>query len=268
MPKKPTCFIIMPISTPAELVKDYGGDKEHFTHVLEALFIPAVKMAEFDAIRPITEGAAVIQANIIRNLEEADLVLCDISSLNPNVFFELGIRTALNKPVSLVRDHVTKGVPFDTGVVNHHEYLATLHAWELERERENLARHIRQSAEGGENVNALWSYFGLSARAQRAEEGGKEKDRLDFLLLQTEALRKELASLITRLPVLAMVSPPAGLDQRNGIRQKGLGPWFEVSGMIAGREGWISCRSCDWSQSFEPALGDKPPTQCPKCGAS
>jgi len=45
----------------------------------------------------------LIHAEIIRNIENADLVLCDMSCLNPNVFFEFGIRTSLNKPVSVVK---------------------------------------------------------------------------------------------------------------------------------------------------------------------
>ena len=32
---KPACFIIMPITTPPDLVGQYGGDPDHFRHVLE-----------------------------------------------------------------------------------------------------------------------------------------------------------------------------------------------------------------------------------------
>lgn len=40
-------------------------------------------------------------------VEEADMVLCDMSRLNANVFFELGIRTALDRPAALVKDDQT-----------------------------------------------------------------------------------------------------------------------------------------------------------------
>jgi hypothetical protein len=80
-------FIIMPVTTPEALVPVYGKDSDHFTHVLEHLFVPALKRADCDAIRPIAQGADVIHAEIIKSLESADLVLCDISSLNPDVFF-------------------------------------------------------------------------------------------------------------------------------------------------------------------------------------
>ena len=39
------CFIIMPISTPDELVEIYNDDNQHFSHVLEFLFFPALKKA-------------------------------------------------------------------------------------------------------------------------------------------------------------------------------------------------------------------------------
>ena len=106
------CFIIMPISPSEDLLNDYGGDPQHSVHVLEHLFIPSVEACGLDPIRPIVAGSDVIHGEIIKNLSTANLVLCDMSQLNPNVFFEFGIRTALNKPVALVVDDRTKRMPF------------------------------------------------------------------------------------------------------------------------------------------------------------
>ena len=78
-----TCFIIMPITTPVSKVETYSNDPDHFNHVLECLFVPAIKKAGFVSIPPIAEGADVIHARIIKYLESADLVLCDISTMNP-----------------------------------------------------------------------------------------------------------------------------------------------------------------------------------------
>jgi len=81
----------MPVTTPEHSIAAYGGDKDHFKHVLECLFIPAVEKAGLKPIPPIAKGADVIHAGIVQNLEKTDIVLCDMSSLNANVFFELGI---------------------------------------------------------------------------------------------------------------------------------------------------------------------------------
>jgi hypothetical protein len=112
------CFIIAPISTPKDRLKNYENDANHFLHVIEGLLMPAVSLADFEPVAPITKGSDLIHAEIVKNLQEASLVLCDMSGLNPNVFFELGIRTALNKPVCLIKDDKTPFIPFDLAGVN------------------------------------------------------------------------------------------------------------------------------------------------------
>ena len=94
---KKKCFIIMPISTPENWLVKYAGDAHHFQHVLNHLIIPSLNKVSIEPISPITQGSELIHGDIIKNIETADLVLCDMSILNPNVFFELGIRTALSK---------------------------------------------------------------------------------------------------------------------------------------------------------------------------
>ncbi|HSR17472.1 MAG TPA: hypothetical protein VLM39_05190 [Ignavibacteriaceae bacterium] len=134
MSVKPTCFIIMPITVPENYLPLYGNDPDHFIHVMEHLFIPAIEDAGFNPRKPIAMGGDVIQGNIIRNVEQSDLVLCDMSILNANVFFELGMRTSLNKSVCLVKDSFTTNLPFDTHIVNHLEY-KSIAVWDIVTER-------------------------------------------------------------------------------------------------------------------------------------
>ncbi len=162
----PKCFIIMPITTPVSRLEEYGGDKDHFRHVLDSLFVPAIEKVGHEAVLPMFGGADLIQAEIIKNLETADLVLCDMSILNANVFFELGIRTAVNKPVCLVRDTLTGRVPFDTSILVHHEYDPGLESWKIRAQIEALSEHLAQSADRSNGENALWRHFGLTTRAE------------------------------------------------------------------------------------------------------
>lgn len=166
------CFIIMPVTTPPELVSVYKDDSQHFLHVMEHLFIPAIKEAGFEPILPITKGSDIIHGHIISNLESSDLVLCDISTNNPNVFFEFGIRTALNKPICVVKDRFVEKVPFDVVPINYHVYSPDLSTWELENEIVKLAKHVKNSFSENENCNPLWKYFGT--RAQSKEDIAKE----------------------------------------------------------------------------------------------
>ena len=183
----------MPISTPELLVPKYSGDKDHFSHVLEHLFVPAVEKNKFNAIRPIAEGSNVIHAEIIKNLEKADLVLCDASSLNANVFYELGIRKALDKPVCIVRDELTPKIPFDTTIINHHVYESSLAAWTLEKQIDDLAKHIKKSFDRSEGKNKLWKYFGLSTQATLPHENNSVEGKLELLSIQVESLNRKMS---------------------------------------------------------------------------
>lgn len=179
----PTCFIAMPVSTSSEDARVYGDDL-HFGHILLYLMVPAVERAGYQAIKPMAAGADLIQAEIIRQLETADLVLCDISTLNPNVFFELGIRTAVDKPVCIVKDTVTEQIPFDTSIINVHTYEPSLAPWLLEDQVSAMAEHLTASAQRSDSRNTLWRYFGLTTRAAFREGESSLEEKVDLLLLQ------------------------------------------------------------------------------------
>jgi hypothetical protein len=182
----------MPISTPENWLIHYSNDKDHFEHVLEHLLIPSLEKVDLEPISPITKGSELIHGEIIKNIEIADLVICDMSTLNPNVFFELGIRTALNKPICLIKDDVTPKIPFDTSIINNHEYLSALNPWTLDEEINAIANHIEESLKRNEDTNSLWKYFSLSSTAHPVEPEKGIDGRIDFLTMQIEALRNQL----------------------------------------------------------------------------
>lgn len=158
----------MPITT-SEFYIDRCGDRDHFDHVLNHLFRPALKGAGYETISPSAAGSGLIHAEIIRHLEEADLVLCDLSGLNPNVFFELGIRTALDRPLAIVKDNLTPQIPFDLGAINSLTYDCALNPWTLSDEIPRMIEHIITSTQSSHGGNAMWRYFGLTKRASPAE---------------------------------------------------------------------------------------------------
>jgi nucleoside 2-deoxyribosyltransferase len=150
----------MPITTPVQYIETYHNDKDHFSHILQHLFTPALEKAGFEAISPKSTGSDLIHADIITNLSNCDLVLCDMSLVNPNVFFEFGIRCALDKPVALVIDDKTEKVPFDTGIINFHIYKSTP-LWDKDHEIERLSLHIKESYDKAKRaqffMEILWS---------------------------------------------------------------------------------------------------------------
>ncbi|MBP2241741.1 hypothetical protein J2Z40_002313 [Cytobacillus eiseniae] len=53
------------------------------------------------------EDVTLIQKNIIQRIYEDDIVIVDVSSKNPNVMFELGVRFAFDKAFILLKDDDT-----------------------------------------------------------------------------------------------------------------------------------------------------------------
>ncbi|MCA1602284.1 MAG: hypothetical protein LC776_11785 [Acidobacteria bacterium] len=203
----------MPISTPTEVVPQYNNDGDHFLHVLEHLFKPAIEEAGFRPLTPVASGADLIHAEIVRQLETSDLVLCDMSTLNPNVFFELGIRTAVDKPVSLVHDDLTPRIPFDAGILHAQTYDGSLTPWSLPGERAKLTAHVRNCAAGSDGRNSLWRYFGLTSRASfaRTDESGID-ERVDFLVEQVGALSRAFESGSSRDSVTSLTHAVVGRE--------------------------------------------------------
>jgi tetratricopeptide (TPR) repeat protein len=105
-------FIIRPFGTK----KDSGGAEIDFDRVDRELIRPALEAVNLGGG---TTGEIVDAGNIREDMFglifEADVVVCDITILNANVFYELGIRHALRKRSTvMIKGQPTKdGTPFD-----------------------------------------------------------------------------------------------------------------------------------------------------------
>lgn len=105
-------FVIRPFGTKT----DSSGTKIDFERVHQELILPALMNAELGGG---TTGEIVEPGNIREDMFaliiEADLVVCDMTVHNANVFYELGIRHALRKKRSVLikGGPVKDGTPFD-----------------------------------------------------------------------------------------------------------------------------------------------------------
>ncbi|CAM8566662.1 hypothetical protein [Enterobacter asburiae] len=105
--KELTCFVIMPIADTA------GYEPSHFDRVYKHLIQPACIKANFKAVRADEiSNTNFIVLDILRRIVESDIAICDLSSRNPNVMYELGLRQAFNKKTVLIKDEKTTN-PFD-----------------------------------------------------------------------------------------------------------------------------------------------------------
>ena len=101
--KKLRCFIIMPFLK-AEF-KDSDGtarslNQKKLKHIYDKLISKAVKEyskknAKFVSVRRYEKTKGNFVKGIVNDLDKADLVIADLTGLNPNVFYELGIRHTL-----------------------------------------------------------------------------------------------------------------------------------------------------------------------------
>lgn len=110
------CFVIMPISS------QDGYDEGHFQLVYEDIIKPAIIAAGLSPFRADeTKNTNLIQLDILRNVIESPMAICDMSSRNPNVFYELGMRQAFDLPTVLLRDEATVA-PFDVNGLRYVTY--------------------------------------------------------------------------------------------------------------------------------------------------
>lgn len=115
--EKTICGIIMPISG----IEGTAYSAQHWKAVWD-IISEAVRGAGFEP-RMVSDSdpTAIIQRNIVTNLYNDPIVVCDVSSKNPNVMFELGMRLAFDKPVVIVKDDITD-YTFDIGIIQHVGY--------------------------------------------------------------------------------------------------------------------------------------------------
>lgn len=151
-----TCFIIMPISDGL----DYSSD--HFKRVYDFLIKPACEKAGFKPIRAddvVTTNYIAI--DILKKIISSEMAMCDLSSRNPNVLYELGIRQAFNLPVTLIKDTVTKRV-FDIQGFRDFEYDETLRIDNVNENISALADVIFTTYENkNKEINSLISLLGI-----------------------------------------------------------------------------------------------------------
>ncbi len=136
-------FAIMPFRE-RENLRSVG----FFDEVLRALIAPAGRDAGFEVLTANRDGSDVIQATIVNQLLDADLVIADLTENNPNVLFELGLRIAEDKPVALIRARGTAAIFDVDNMLRVFEYDPNLWTSNIEHDRPRLVDHIKATWEG------------------------------------------------------------------------------------------------------------------------
>lgn len=189
------CFVIMPIA-------DCDGyEKGHFAHVYDDIIKPAIDKTEFTAIRADeVKETNFIHLDILKKLIDAPIAVCDLSTRNPNVLFELGIRQAFDKPVVLIQE---KGTPkiFDIAPLRYLEYSKEMKYHEVLESQKSLQEAIEatKAAEGdSRNINSIVKLMALSSPAiiPNLDNSNKEVLALDVMRSQMNDLKMMMEMMV------------------------------------------------------------------------
>jgi len=94
-------FVIMPFAN-------------EFTQAYTDIIQPAIKECSIDCIRADEDSQGNIHHQMMQKIFDADVIVTDITGLNPNVFYELGVaHTISRKTVVICNVEKMEKVPFD-----------------------------------------------------------------------------------------------------------------------------------------------------------
>ncbi len=187
--KKEECFIIMPISDPE------GYEKGHFKHIYADIITPACEKAGYQPVRADDiNDTNMIHLDILKRLLDTPMAICDLSSRNPNVLFELGLRQAFDKPVVLIQEEDTPQI-FDITLLRVVDYRQGFIYHQVIEDQNSIAEAIKSTKEATENkegVNSLVKLLSLSKASTNEIQQTENNPMLQIVLAEMDAMRQEL----------------------------------------------------------------------------
>ncbi|MCY0856021.1 hypothetical protein [Cupriavidus sp. D39] len=143
----PTCFVIQPF------------DSGKFDKRYESVFEPAIRAAGMEPYRVDKDSSATVLIQAIEeNIKRAAVCLADITTDNPNVWYELGFAQASGRPLVMVcgdeRQREGKKFPFD---VQHRAIVTykTEAIQDFEDLRERLTTKLVAMLQQGDTIEQL-----------------------------------------------------------------------------------------------------------------
>jgi hypothetical protein len=139
-----TCFVIMPYGK-----KTDGGVTTDFDRVYDDLIKVAVEDADVECQRcKDIEHAGPIHKEMLEQIFKSDVAVVDISHLNANVFYELGVRHALAPSVTVLIRRKGTPLPFNIQGLNVIDYDPRKPA-EMAAAKGRITRYIRNGLRRG-----------------------------------------------------------------------------------------------------------------------
>lgn len=172
-PQPKNCFVISPIG------EENSDTRRRSDQVLKHIIKPSAESCGYRAIRADEiDKPGLITSQVIQRVVEDPLVIADLTETNPNVFYELAIRHAIQKPLVQI---IEKGqrIPFDvagtrTIYVDHKDLDSVSSA------KDEIIRQIRELEINPSNIETPIS-VAHELQILRKSEDPKDRGLADLL---------------------------------------------------------------------------------------
>ncbi len=225
-----SCFVSMPLGVRKRPYTDRYID---FDVVFARLIEPAAAAAELTLLRwqtVLSTGGPFTQRDALRAIIASDVLLADVSTLNPNVMYELGIRHAANRGPTIILAGDNEPLPFYVSYIPAFFY----DVQNPEGARTQLANALRTAARRTDG-SPIYEFFPelhvelppeLSSDERRARRSGTGQSqsalrlhRRDLLRVGADPKTVELTEAAVRNA--AEVEPSVFIDMLKSCRDAG-----------------------------------------------
>lgn len=179
------CFVISPIGSPE------SNTRKKADELLNYLIRPVLTELGYQVIRAdeLPHPGSITQ-DIVENIDQSDLVIAIISGHNPNVFYELAVRNAIEKPVILMSEEGDEKLPFDIQgkrvitYCNTCNYLSSSEDEKVQNVKEELKKQVESAEENPKRASSsiLSAHLHLPKRLNdhKKELDNCEKEHLEL----------------------------------------------------------------------------------------
>ncbi len=182
---RPLCFVIMPFEKIVSVKGNYPNLGKAELDTIYDLFYQILEGLGYEVRR--ADSVGDILHDIVYSLDRADLVLADLTGLNPNVMYELGIRHGFIKKTLLATQDITE-LPFDLK-----NYFCVQYQWITKRDKEALTEQLKTAIDKI-NSNPQIKFSPVETHLEAKKLGVFEAEQ-KLVLRKLKALRSEWATI-------------------------------------------------------------------------
>jgi len=184
-PRRPRCFVVIGFGVKTDLATGRAIDLDK---TYEELIRPALDAAGVIGFRAIDiNRTGTIDSIMYKWLFEAEVVVADLSTLNANVLYEVGVRHALkpNTTILIAESVLLKSLPFDLSHTIVHAYKLdgeTLDEEDKPRFRATLATLLRETAADPQQDSPVYDFLPDMVAPSRGLSEEEDSDVVDLPL--------------------------------------------------------------------------------------